>query len=311
MPLIPTFADFCRNAGWSPATIDSPPDVRWAIYDQAVGQHVAQIMEDLSGSDLAGGILHVLSEDVIGSHLGEDWYLRHVTGSDTSRIAKTYLRLNPDHHRVVRLLSQHRTHELARRLYEFQSFDWFPGVVEGLTTRELSGASFELNVLRLLHLASGPVTVKVPTGEKGADFDFSTVVVGRNVPFEAKAKDDTTTFTSKTLIRTVKGAATQFPKGEQGILFMRIPTGWVGSRLEDSYVDALADGSRQTSRIGAVISWIDKPLLRSPDSSFGHVTTHLHYFKHPDCNAALWDFCLTLKGLWEADLFLLAPDAPF
>src|SRR6202022_1598430 len=63
----------------------------------------------------------------------------------TSDQARNYLHFDgpPD----IRLLSAHRVHELARRLYQLQSFPWFDRVVANIRTRDLSGAGFELDVL--------------------------------------------------------------------------------------------------------------------------------------------------------------------
>lgn len=91
---------------------------------------------------------------------------------------------------------------------------------------------------------------------------------------------------------------------------MRIPTGWVGTELEEKYSDALAEGSRQTSRIAVIITAIDKPHLR-PDSRFGYVTRNFHFFKHADCPDVIWQHCLVFKHLWENNLTDFGPSPPF
>jgi hypothetical protein len=131
-----------------------------------------------------------------------------------------------------------------------------------------------------------------------------------DVPIEAKAKDDDTPFDEKTVINTVKGAATQLPRGSKGTVFVRIPSAWVGTELEEKYADALTEATRQTSRVGAVISAIDKIHLND-DATAGHVTRHFHFFKHNDCPRELWRACLDLKEVLERDLTLFAPSPPF
>jgi hypothetical protein len=210
----------------------------------------------------------------------------------------------------VRLLSAHRVHELARRLYQLQSFAWFDQVVGNVRTRNLSGAGFELDVLLVLHLLVGKVTPNSGIGRKGQDYDIQLRVRGLEIPTEVKAKDDDTEFSSKTIINTIKNAASQLPKEEKGIVFLRIPSSWVGPELEDKYADALAEATRQTSRVGSVITAVDKMHLNAAGTS-GHVTRHYFFFRHAACPEAFWDACLHLKDLLDRDWTYFAPSPPF
>lgn len=111
------------------------------------------------------------------------------------------------------------------------------------------------------------------------------------------------------MINTVKGAARQLPKGDIGLLFLRVPTAWIGPDLEENFVDALAEGTRQTTRIGAIISAIDKPHLSTETTA--SVSRHFHYFATPDCPEHIWSFCMQFRQLWDAELTLWAPEPPF
>jgi hypothetical protein len=126
-------------------------------------------------------------------------------------------------------LAAQRVHDLARRLYQLQSFPWFGDLVHRVRTRDLSGAGFELDVAFVLHHLVAEVTPNEEAGQKGEDYDIHLQVYGRDVPVEAKAKDDDTPYTEKTVINTVKGAETQLPKGSKGIVFVRIPSEWIGT----------------------------------------------------------------------------------
>lgn len=113
-----------------------------------------------------------------------------------------------------------------------------------------------------LMAASPRVVVRRRQGRKGEDFDLTAVVMGmpaEGVPVEVKAKADTTAYTDTAAARTVKKAAAQLPRGKKGLLFVRVPTGWVSPRLEEAYVDALAEDTRQTSRLGAVVRAAPRP----------------------------------------------------
>jgi len=303
--------EFRNEMGWLEPSTTVEADGQWARYDQWVWERVEAARTDLATEGLEGGLAEALAEQVIESHLGRDWYDRHITGAASSELTKAYLLAGYDAP-IVRVLAAHRTHELGRRLYEMQSFDWFEDLVADLRTRNLTGASFELDVLWLLLAASPRVVVRRRQGRKGEDFDLTAVVMGmpaEGVPVEVKAKADTTQYTDAGAARTAKKAAQQLPRGKKGLLFVRVPTGWVSPRLEESYADALAEGTRQTSRIGAVVSIIDKPHLTA--GRRGRVTRHLHLFAHPDCPRPLFDFVRALKDFHEQGLTGMAPTAPF
>jgi hypothetical protein len=79
--------------------------------------------------------------------------------------------------------------------------------------------------------------------------------------------------------------------------------------MEENFVDALTEGTRQTSRIGAIISVIDKPHLSTETT--GSVSRHFHYFSIPECPEHIWSFCMSFKQLWDAGWTQMAPEPPF
>lgn len=311
MALLPTFAQWLDVHGLPDAPDLTEYDrvtVAWLQYHQAVAQRVDEMRADPVAGENVRGLFDVLSEDIIDSHLGHGWFAEHVDGSASSDQTRNYLK--SDGPPAVRLLTAQRVHDLARRLYQLQSFHWFDDVVRRVRTRDLSGAGFEVDVAFLLHQLVAAVSPKEESGQKGEDYDIHLQLYGLDVPVEAKAKDDDTPYNEKTVISTVKGAATQFPKGSKGIVFVRIPSTWTGTEVEDSYPNALVKATRQTSRVGAVITVIDKMALNN-DETAGHVTRHYHFFKHDDCPDDLWGACLHLKEVLERDLTFFAPSPPF
>ena len=311
MSLLPTFADWLYAFGL-PAAPGHSEDYRltvaWLQYDQAVAERVEHIKNHSFAGENIRGLFDVLSEDIIDRHLGEGWFIRHVDNSATSNQARNYF--NADGPAAAQLLAAHRTHELARRLYQLQSFPWFADVVKRIRTRDLSGAGFEIDVVLLLHNLIARVTPRDETGQRGEDYDIHLNVHGLEVPVEVKAKADDTPYTAKTVIRTVKGAARQLPSGSTGIVVLRIPTAWVGRELEDTYADALGEATRQTSRVGAVITAIDKPHLNRGQSA-GHIGRVYDFFMADGCSEELWNACLYLKEIVDSDLSFFAPSPPF
>jgi hypothetical protein len=165
-------------------------------------------------------------------------------------------------HPRIRMKASHRTCELARRLYQLQSFLWFDQLLAKVRRDRLSGASFEPDVVWVLQILAQRVSARETQNRLGSDFDISADIGDLTIPVEVKAKDDTTPYSSSTIIQTVRQAARQLLRGECGILFIRVPSAWIGGRLEAEYGDALIEGSRQTSRIGVVITAIDKPHIK-------------------------------------------------
>lgn len=311
MSLLLTFADWLDAFGVRVASGYNEDDrltITWLKYHQAVAEQVEQMQNDSPAGENLRGLFDVLSEDIIDRHLGDGWFSEHVDDSAASNQATNYF--NADGPAAARLLAAHRSHELARRLYQLQSFPWFDDVVKRIRTRDLSGAAFELDVVLLLHNLVARVTPREETGRKGEDYDIHLNVYGLEVPVEVKAKADDTPYTAKTVIRTVKGAARQLPSGSTGIVVLRIPTAWVGRELEETYADALHEATRQTTRVGAVITAIDKPHLNRTQTA-GHIARVYDFFMSDGCSEELWNACVHLKEFLENDFSFFAPSPPF
>lgn len=308
MSILPTFARWLGEFGLPDAPKDQQVTIAWLQYHQTIAASVDEMKADpISGANLRG-LLDALSEDIIDSHLGSGWFKTHVDGSASSNQTHDYLRF--DGPPAVRLLAAHRVHEVARRLYQLQSYPWFDEILRRVQKQGLSGAGFELDIVFLLHNLLASVTPRKEVGIKGEDYDILLQVGGLEVPVEAKTKDDGTAYTNATVIDTVKQAARQLPKGSNGVVFLRIPSGWVGPSLAETYPDALAEATRQTTRIGAVITVIDKRHLNE-DKTTGNVTRHYDYFKHEKCPGQLWDACLLLKAALEQGFSIFSPPPPF
>lgn len=308
MGAIPTFRQFLAKK-WRDCecpTVEQT-SVLWQAHDQLVWERVRDLQGNLEPQISTGALNQVLAEEVIADHLGAKWVEQNVVRSETSKQTRTYL--GRDDHQLLRALSMHRVQELARRLYQLQSFPWFDSVLDGVRTRTLSGAAFELDVLWVVQIASPHVEARKESSQKGKDYDAHVLMNRHIVPVEIKAKDDVTAWSAKTVIGTIKGAAAQLPKDDIGLLFLRVPTAWVGPALERDFADALGEGLRQTSRIGAVISAIDKPHLITEKAA--QVSRHFHYFATPECPEHIWTFCMHLKQLWDSGLTQMAPDPPF
>ncbi|WP_435972284.1 hypothetical protein [Streptomyces sp. Qhu_M48] len=251
--LIPTFNDFLTT-DWSrlhPG--DTTVHAQWAVYDQAISERVLMMLTDpvIQGSERLA--TDILAEDLLETFFGPEWVAKRFALADTQGLAD-----------LRWLLPAHRRRELARRVYEFQSFPWFQHFVDHTRTNEIPSALFEADVLSALMHLPATVTRNQATGMKGQDFDVLVERLGGQprIPVEVKNKDDDSALTDNAVRRILKKAATQLPEEEIGWVFLRIPSAWVGSCLEDGYHEMLHDAVRQTSKIGAVFTAIDKLHLR-------------------------------------------------
>lgn len=153
MGVIPTFRDFLANEGLNVRSLTiEQTDVMWSVYDQLVWKRVQELRNSPDLPASLGALNQLLAEEMIADHLGTEWVGKNIVDPRWSDQAKKYLALGD--HQLLKALSLHRVQELARRLYQLQSFPWFDTVLDGVRTRELSGAAFELDVLWALQIAS-------------------------------------------------------------------------------------------------------------------------------------------------------------
>ncbi len=105
---LPTLREFRNEMGWLEPSTTVEADGQWARYDQWVWERVEAARTDLATEGLEGGLAEALAEQVIESHLGRDWYDRHITGAASSELTKAYLLAGYDAP-IVRVLAAHRT----------------------------------------------------------------------------------------------------------------------------------------------------------------------------------------------------------
>ena len=299
---MPTFAQFSDVASRVvPLDLDERVPVLWAKYDQEVSRVIGSMWEDPELPMKPSELRVAIAFSVIIDHLGTDWFDRNI---------KLPLAAARDAPPVVKVLHRYRAIELAQSLYELQSFPWFDAMTNKLKNDTFSGVAFELKVLSMLTHLPATSAPQVESGTRGADFDIGLHYKGQFIPVEVKAKEDTTTWSVSTVISTIKQAAKQMPSGGAGVVFLRIPPAWVGPTLEERYADALHEATRQSSRIEAIISVIDKPSLTS--GSTGNVTSVFHTFRRSDpLSDDVWEFARLFADVMEIDELRLGPVAPF
>jgi len=107
-------------------------DYLWQSYDEFVFSKTEAMKSDPQRPWTDSQPCDLLAEDIIVGHFGAPWYEAHVTNAATSKLSKGFL--GGVDQPLSTVLYIHRVRELARRLYQLQSFAWFETYLDKLRT---------------------------------------------------------------------------------------------------------------------------------------------------------------------------------
>ncbi|MCX5443876.1 hypothetical protein [Streptomyces sp. NBC_00063] len=300
-----TFADF-QAKDWPQQFPDEPDpgiDVQWAVYYDRAYRGMEHLLTDpmvvVEGAEAF--VSELIAISMLEVIFDPGWVTKTFPLADDREPA--------DGDRWI--LPAHQRRELARRVFEFQSYSWFPDFVKYTKENEVSSALFEADVIQTLMRMPGGVTRVTETGVKGQDFDalMNLGPAGR-VPIEVKYKEDATPYSPETVRNTVRKAIQQYPKGETGWLFIHMPTTWIGRGLGEAYHEVLDDALRQTSRVGAVFTAVDKPVIDVTAGKIRHRRVW-DFYLHPRAPERLREPSLLMAQLLDKEMDAFAPRAPF
>lgn len=245
---------------------------------------------------------------VIENNLGTSWLNDHVlTGSPRRR--DDYLRSGAMV-RQEKYEHVHRVHELARRILELGQEDFAPQLLDSLRTRDLLGAAFEADVVRML--ISGPfiVDLRNARGVLGDDYDIDLwLTPERPWAIEVKTKNEDEPWRPGKLGSTMKRARKQLPAKGAGGIFIRVPRSWMADDLyRQACIEELKSSLRNTSRVQAVVlvweEWRDNSIGgRTP------VRRHKIIRQNP-LNATVEGLLAFFDAAWNFD-WDIGPTAPF
>lgn len=160
MTPIPTFNDFVASRRSHLHPEDTNADAQWAAYDQIVSERVQTMLGDPFTQGRPGMVTDILSEAMLETFFGPEWVAKRFAQADT--------RSGQD---LRWVLPAHRRRELARLVYEFQSFSWFQDFLDHARTNDIPSALYEGDVLSALLHVPATVTRNKSKGIKGEDFD--------------------------------------------------------------------------------------------------------------------------------------------
>jgi hypothetical protein len=218
---------------------DVPVAVSWLRYVEAVRDLMDQVAASNGMTD--SQVRVAFAELFVAQVLGDQWV--------DNRLA-AYNGLTTEEH--VRF--KYQLWRLGRLLFDLQSYDFFGGIVADVKQRDLLGALFEAEVVRLLMQLPTRTTLRVPQGQKGLDYDIDFGGSRLQLAVEVKAKDETTPFTAATVRNTLQTAREQLPRDGLGLIFLRVPYAWTSDPEYAAGIDAPVEWLlRNTSRVQAVV----------------------------------------------------------
>lgn len=225
--------------------------------------------------------LYALAAEVLIHLVGKEWVRDNVFGKAP---LDNFLRSVSD---ITEDKFKHadRVISLSEMLFHFQSIDGIEKRITEIKTSSVEDTVGELEGAKLLYTSSIPFRFVLPVGRRGSDFDVQAFASdGSGINCEMKTKASETILSTVTVWNTLHGNRNQLPKGEAGIMFLKIPEDWVlQSEISQIMAESLNRFFRGTDRVAAVIihweEWYfvpDGPAIRvvkyrrelNPHSSF-------------------------------------------
>lgn len=252
---------------------------------------------------------------VIENNLGEKWVSQNIVSPESGPARRdatsTFLRRSPidsmeRHERYTRIV------ELARRLFELGQEAFAESLITNLRRRDLEGAAFEADVIRMLVSLPAVLNLRNEVGVKGQDYDIDLwLPSGRMWFIEVKTRADTSTYRPARLRKTLANARQQLPSTGLGGIFMKIPTPWTTDPdYHASYENEVIDFLRNTSRVQAVVLVWDVWNLKPTGVGWWWERDY-RIFRGPRIDDELDTLLTFYQRIWDNPHDVLAPNAPF
>jgi hypothetical protein len=263
------------------------------------------------------GVDHFFATLVIGNNLGEDWVANNIdapaaqkNGQQTKNTkTSVYLRRSPST-RSERLEHYIRVMGLARRIFELGQEPFADSLKENLRRRDLEGAAFEADVVRMLISLPTVINLRDERKIKGDDYDID-LWLKPGIPWaiEVKTRAEDSPYTSARLQKTLSNARKQLPPDGLGGIFLKVPTPWTedADYLEGHHAD-VTNFLANTSRIQAVVLVWD--VWNDDGASWSWSRSQL-IFKSTQIDPHLDQLLTFYQSIWDGPHDLIGPRAPF
>ena len=126
-----------------------------------------------------------------------------------------------------------RTIRLAELLFNLQHVPGIYERVELLRAGQLESVYSDLEDGSFLYRRGVPFEYVTPTGMRGFDYDARIVLQGGAfMPVEMKCNIESTDLTRGAVRGALETARKQLPKGEPGLIFLKIPEAWLREPID-------------------------------------------------------------------------------
>jgi hypothetical protein len=172
-----------------------------------------------------GGRSIALANTVIVHFLGREWFEAHIKPDKKPGFLR--LDFSSDTRRETTVF---RVIELAESLFNLQGVHGFEACIAQMRAgaEKIESTCAELDFGRFLHIHDVGFRFITPTKEKGSDYDYEVVYPdGRVVPADAKCKFEATEINPESVRNSLRKARTQLPKGQAGLIFVKVPQTWI------------------------------------------------------------------------------------
>lgn len=173
----------------------------------------------------------LVAMETTGTIIGLDWGRKNLDRPDR------YFKQNAPDGTPDSALRTHRLISFGQQLYDLQDLPGFDDLVQELRTRDLTGASTELQIAHMLTRNGRPVRFVPRRGVKGHDYDQIVSYQDFDIPLEVKTKQDETDYSRATVDDSLYGGAEQVPQSGPSLLVVRIPQAWTTNQTFIGEVD--------------------------------------------------------------------------
>jgi hypothetical protein len=144
--------------------------------------------------------------------------------------------------------------ELARRLFELGQEPFYERLLANLRRRDLEGAAFEADVVRMLCAGPFVIDLREEHGTKGDDYDIDLWLKERVWPIEVKTRAENVRYSDRALAKTIERARAQLPREGIGTIFLKVPAKWLAdAAYRRNYADVINDRIQATNRVYSIV----------------------------------------------------------
>lgn len=256
-------------------------------------------------------INYFIATIVIENNLGTEWFEAHVGADHRKNPTNIFLRSSPGT-RLERRDHYLRVMELGRRIFELGQETFIEVLIKNLKRRDLAGAAFEADVIRMLVSLPVIVDLRLESGVKGDDYDIDLWVTPETpLAIEAKTRAETGPYSDSRLKDTLQTAREQLPKDGLGAIFVKVPAQWLGDALYlSNHAEVIDHFLRGTTRVQFVVLVWDKWVIGDAGKILRSEVGR-RIFRSSNI-AALPRFWIDgYEKIWGTGIDVIAPNAPF